>query len=175
MVVGMELRCFGFSAMLVYISSTLYHAFPHPLIKRVLQTFDHVAIYFLIAGSYTPFIMFYFNDFGGRLLLIIAWSITILGTFFKIFFIGKYDFLSTIAYLALGWMIVFVGKRLLTGVPPAVLVWLIIGGLSYTVGIIFYLWKKYKYHHAIWHLFVMFGTTSHFIAIVKGLYIELHP
>ncbi len=166
---------FGFSAMLVYISSTLYHAFPHPLIKRVLQTFDHVGIYFLIAGSYTPFIIFYFNDFYGRLLLIVAWTVTILGTFFKIFFIGKYDFLSTMIYLAMGWMIVFVGKRLLTEVPSPVLVWLIVGGLSYSAGIFFYLWKKYKYHHAIWHLFVMFGTASHFIAIIKGLYIELHP
>jgi hemolysin III len=162
---------YSFCLMLVYISSTLYHAFPHPLIKNILRTFDHVSIYFLIAGSYTPFIIFYFNDRSGHILLLVSWSITFLGTVFKVFFTGKHDFLSTILYLAMGWMIVFMGKRMFTEVPHDVLIWIVVGGISYTLGIVFYLWKVVKYHHAIWHLFVLGGSIAHFIAVMQGLFL----
>lgn len=160
---------YGFCLMLVYLSSTLYHAFPHPFVKRVLRTFDHVSIYFLIAGSYTPLIFFYFNNSRGHWLLVISWTITFLGTIFKIFFTGKHDFISTIIYLAMGWMVVFLGKDVFTDVPATVLYWMILSGISYTLGIIFYLWDYYKYHHAVWHVFVLGGSIGHFMAVAKAL------
>ena len=165
---------YSFCLMMVYLSSTLYHSFGHPLTKRVLRTFDHVSIYFLIAGSYTPFILLYFNHTKGHYVLFFLWLLVLLGTVFKIFFTGKWDMISTAIYLAMGWTIIFFGKELLSSVPPPVLIWLFVGGAFYTIGIVFYVWKRFVYHHAIWHLFVLGGSVGHFMAVLKAIYISLH-
>jgi hemolysin III len=165
---------YSFCLMMVYLSSTLYHSFGHPLTKRVLRTFDHVSIYFLIAGSYTPFILLYFNHTKGHYVLFFLWLLVLLGTVFKIFFTGKWDMISTAIYLAMGWTIIFFGKELLSSVPSPVLIWLFVGGAFYTIGIVFYVWKGFVYHHAIWHLFVLGGSVGHFMAVLKAIYISLH-
>ena len=164
---------YSFCLMMVYLTSTLYHSFGHPLTKRVLRTFDHVAIYFLIAGSYTPFILFFFNDTKGHYVLLLLWILVFIGTVFKVFFTGKWDLISTIIYLGMGWTIIFFGKELLTNVPQPVLIWLFVGGAFYTLGIFFYLWKKLTYHHAIWHLFVLAGSIGHYMAVFKAIYISI--
>ncbi len=165
---------YSFCLMLVYLTSTLYHSFGHPLTKRVLRTFDHVAIYFLIAGSYTPFILFFFNDTKGHFVLLLLWTLVVFGTVFKIFFTGKWDLFSTVIYVAMGWTIIFFGKDLFTSVPQPVLVWLFVGGAFYTMGITFYLWTKLTYHHAIWHMFVLAGSVGHYMAVFKAIYINVH-
>ncbi len=165
---------YSFCLMMVYLSSTLYHSFGHPLTKRVLRTFDHVSIYFLIAGSYTPFILLYFNHTKGHYVLFFLWMLVLLGTVFKIFFTGKWDLISTAIYLAMGWTIIFFGRELLSSVPQPVLIWLFAGGAFYTLGIVFYIWKGFVYHHAIWHIFVLGGSFGHFMAVLKAIYISLH-
>ena len=159
---------YSFCLMMVYLCSTLYHSFSHPLTKIVLRAFDHIAIYFLIAGSYTPFMLFYFNDTKGHLALIGVWVLVLIGTIFKIFFTGKWDRISTAIYLGMGWMILLFANRLLTDVPHGVLVWLIFGGACYTFGIVFYAWKRFTYHHAIWHIFVLLGSLGHYMAVIKS-------
>lgn len=161
-----------FCLMMVYICSTLYHSFAHPLTKRILRTFDHVSIYFLIAGSYTPFMLFYFNFAAGHIALIGVWILVLIGTVFKIFFTGKWDNISTAIYLLMGWMILLFGKRLLTEVPSDVFFWIAFGGAFYTFGIVFYVWKRFTYHHAIWHVFVLLGSFGHYMAVVKSFYIK---
>jgi len=165
---------YSFCLMLVYLASTLYHSFGHPLTKRVLRTFDHVAIYFLIAGSYTPFILSFFNDTKGHFVLSLLWILVLVGTIFKIFFTGRWDLISTIIYVAMGWTIIIFGKDLFTNVPPPVLIWLFVGGAFYTMGILFYLWKKLTYHHAIWHVFVLAGSIGHYMSVFKAIYISVH-
>lgn len=159
---------YSFCLMLVYLCSTLYHSFAHPLTKRVLRTFDHVAIYFLIAGSYTPFMLFYFDDRSGHIALLVVWLLVLIGTVFKIFYTGRWDRISTIIYLAMGWMILLFINRLFNDVPSGVLAWIIFGGFFYTSGIIFYLWKRFTYHHAIWHVFVLLGSLGHYMAVIKS-------
>jgi hemolysin III len=159
---------YSYCLMMVYLCSTLYHSFSHPLTKRVLRAFDHIAIYFLIAGSYTPFMLFYFNDTKGHLALAGVWALVLIGTVFKIFFTGKWDGVSTAIYLGMGWTILLFANRLLSDVPHGVLVWLAFGGACYTFGIIFYAWKKYTYHHAIWHIFVLLGSLGHYMAVIKS-------
>lgn len=159
---------YSYCLMMVYLCSTLYHSFSHPLTKRVLRAFDHIAIYFLIAGSYTPFMLFYFNDTKGHLALVGVWVLVAIGTVFKIFYTGRWDGISTAIYLGMGWMILLFANRLLTDVPHGVLVWLAFGGACYTFGIIFYAWKKYTYHHAIWHIFVLLGSLGHYMAVIKS-------
>jgi hemolysin III len=159
---------YSYCLMMVYLCSTLYHSFSHPLTKRVLRAFDHIAIYFLIAGSYTPFMLFYFNDTKGHLALAGVWALVLIGTVFKIFFTGKWDGVSTAIYLGMGWTILLFANRLLSDVPHGVLVWLAFGGACYTFGIIFYAWKKYTYHHAMWHIFVLLGSLGHYMAVIKS-------
>jgi hemolysin III len=159
---------YSYCLMMVYLCSTLYHSFSHPLTKRVLRAFDHISIYFLIAGSYTPFMLFYFNDTKGHLALAGVWALVLIGTVFKIFFTGKWDGVSTAIYLGMGWMILLFANRLLSDVPHGVLVWLAFGGACYTFGIIFYAWKKYTYHHAMWHIFVLLGSLGHYMAVIKS-------
>lgn len=160
---------FGFGFLMVYVFSTLYHSVATPRLKRVLRILDHISIYFLIAGSYTPFLLQYLRDAKGITLLVVLWSLVLLGTIFKVFFTGKFEKLSTLVYLAMGWMLVFVGKSFLEKIPGDVMWMLAIGGLSYTLGVVFYRWKKLPYHHAIWHLFVLGGSICHYVAILLAV------
>jgi hemolysin III len=160
---------FGSSLVILYLSSTLYHSFQNPRIKRVLRVLDHAAIYLLIAGSYTPFLLVSMRGVWGWTLFGIVWGMALLGMAFKVFFIGRYEVLATAGYVLMGWLSVFAFKEMLTKVPPGGMIFLIIGGVVYTAGVIFYAWEKLPYNHAIWHLFVLGGSICHFFAVMNLL------
>ena len=157
---------FGSSLVLCYLASTLYHSFQHPRVKRVFRIVDHASIYLLIAGSYTPFLLIAIRGKIGLTLLITVWALAIIGITFKLFFIGKYEVVATIAYLAMGWLCVFAFQEMITKIPPDGFRWLVAGGLSYTVGILFFAWNKLPYNHAIWHLFVLAGGACHYFSVL---------
>lgn len=156
---------FGLGFLLVYTFSTLYHSFHQPKIKRIFHILDHISIYFLIAGSYTPFVLTYLYNTTGITLLSILWGLTIIGTFFKLFFTGRFERISVAVYLIMGWMIVFVAKPVFYHLPLDCILMVAAGGASYTIGVVFYRWEKLPYHHAIWHLFVLGGSICHYIAV----------
>lgn len=160
---------FAIGLLMVYGSSTLYHAIQKETLKRKLRIADHISIYLLIGGSYTPFIAKYLSNPQAGTYLLFMWSVIALCILLKFFFTGKYDFISTLSYLALGWMAVFMGKPVLNGMPAQVFFLLVAGGLSYSLGVIFYAWKKFTYHHAVWHCFVLGGSVSHFYSVWYAL------
>ena len=149
----------------MYFTSTIYHMAIDPLRKKLYRKLDHIAIFGLIGGSYTPFIALYYNQQKGWLFLGILWMVILAAVAIKIFHIGKSRLLSTLIYLLLGWMVVFIYQPITEGMSREVFTWLVIGGVSYTIGVIFYLWKKWTYHHPVWHLFVMGGTFSHYFSL----------
>jgi hemolysin III len=157
---------YGFCFLLLFSMSTLYHAFQHPRAKNVLHMFDHISIYFLIAGTYTPFLLNYMLNTTGIIMLCVLWGLTLFGIVFKLFFTGRFNFLSTLVYVGMGWILVFSGKQFFTVVPWPVLIMIIIGGGLYTIGVIFYLWEKFYYHHVIWHLFVLSAAICHYVAVL---------
>lgn len=156
---------FGLSMIILYLASTLYHYSENPKIRYRLNIFDHAAIYVLIAGSYTPFVLVSLNGTEGYIIFSIVWSIALVGIIFKIFYTGRFNVLSTILYLAMGWLIVFSSKSLLQSLDFNGLLWLISGGIAYTIGAILYSINKLKLNHAIFHLFVLLGTFCHFISV----------
>ncbi|HRQ51754.1 MAG TPA: hemolysin III family protein [Agriterribacter sp.] len=160
---------YGFCFLMVFTFSTLYHGFQHAQAKEVLQILDHISIYFLIAGTYTPFLLIYMNDAFGITLLSVLWGLTALGTVFKIFYTGRWNTLSTFIYLAMGWIMIAGGRTFFTALPPPVLIMLIIGGGLYTVGVIFYLRDNYTYNHAVWHFFVLAAAICHYVAILLAV------
>lgn len=160
---------YGFCFLMLFIFSTLYHGFQQVKVKRVLQIFDHISIYFLIAGTYTPFLLIYMSNAFGITLLSALWGLTVLGIVFKTFFTGKWEILSTIIYLLMGWMMVAGGKTFFAELPTAVLILVITGGGLYTIGVIFYLWDKYTYSHAVWHSFVLSAAICHYVAILLSV------
>lgn len=157
---------FGATLVLNYTASTLYHSIPFPGAKRVLNVIDHSAIYLLIAGTYTPFTLVNLRGPWGWALFGIVWGIAILGIVFKTTMFGRIEGISTALYLAMGWVIVVAAKPLLGAVATGGLILLLLGGLAYSVGVIFYVWRKIPYNHAIWHLFVLAGSLCHFFAIL---------
>lgn len=157
---------FGGSLVLLYGSSTLYHAFTGIRVKRILQTLDHVCIYLLIAGSYTPVTLISLKGPWGWTLLAIVWSLALAGVVIKTLLPGRKDhWISTALYLAMGWIVVIAIGPLVRALPPAGFAWLVAGGISYTFGVVFFVWRKLRYHHAIWHLFVLGGSACHVAAI----------
>lgn len=160
---------YGFSFLMLFTFSTMYHGFQQPQVKRVLEIFDHISIYFLIAGTYTPFLLIYLRNSFGIMLLIILWSLTLLGIFFKIFFTGRFEIVSVIIYIAMGWILVTGGKRFFNAVPGDVLTFIFIGGALYSVGIIFYLWKGFGWHHAVWHFMVLAAAVCHYVAVLLAV------
>ncbi|WP_420641181.1 PAQR family membrane homeostasis protein TrhA [Candidatus Leptofilum sp.] len=157
---------YGGSLVLLYLCSTLYHSIQHPKVKRVLRIFDHSAIYLLIAGTYTPFTLVSMRGPWGWSLFSVVWGLALIGIAFKTVFIGKYEKWATVAYVLMGWLVVIAFKQMLVSVPPGGIVWMVVGGLIYTVGVLFYAWEKLPYNHAIWHLFVLGGSTCHFFAVL---------
>lgn len=158
---------FGASMMLMYMASTLYHAIPFPHAKTILKKFDHIAIYYLIAGTYTPFLLVLMRGTLGWVLFAVIWSLALLGTVLKIVSSGSGTKIWSISlYLGMGWLVLIASKTLFAVMSKLALVFLVLGGIFYTVGIIFYLWKSKKYTHAIWHGFVLVGTIMHFMAIL---------
>lgn len=156
---------FGASLLLLYLMSTFYHLFQHPKTKHVFRILDHSSIYLLIAGSYTPFTLVYFEGALTKTFLILTWSLALCGIVFKIFFVKRFNLVSTGIYVGMGWLVIFAIKPLVEAAPTGAIVWLTVGGLLYTSGVIFYLWHRLPYNHAIWHLFVMGGSFSHFCAV----------
>jgi hemolysin III len=157
---------FGTALVLLYASSTLYHAIPHPKAKRVLRVCDHCAIYCLIAGTYTPFLLVNLRGTLGYVLLAVLWSLAIGGCIFKLFFIGRLEWFSTAAYVGMGWIAVVGLERIVSLLPGGALVLLVLGGLSYTGGVIFYVWDRIPFNHALWHVFVLCGSLFHFLAVL---------
>ena len=157
---------FGGTLVLMYTASTLYHAIPLPRAKRVLRVLDHSLIYFLIAGSYTPFTLVTLHGPWGWGLFIFTWSLALVGVWFKISNTGRYEKLSLTLYLAMGWCALVAVKPIMQTLPPAGLALTFAGGLTYTGGVAFYLWERLRYHHAIWHLFVLGGSVLHYFAVL---------
>lgn len=159
---------FGISMIVLYSASTLYHAIKNEHIKKRLKKFDHISIYYLIAGTYTPFLLVSLRGTLGWVLFGIIWGLAILGTILKLASstTSGTRAWSVALYLLMGWMIVFASKSLAAAVPDLGLIFLILGGAFYTFGLLFYLWKSKKYTHAIWHLFVLIGTIMHFFAVL---------
>jgi len=156
---------YGTTLVLLYLASTLYHSFTNEEVKRVFKILDHSAIYLLIAGTYTPFTLVPLHGVLGWTVFGVVWGLAIIGIVLKVFFAGRFKFVSTMCYLGMGWFIVVAIKPLLATVPALGMSWLFVGGLFYTLGSVFYLWKRIPYNHAIWHLFVLAGSVSHFIAV----------
>lgn len=157
---------FGASILLLYTFSTLYHAIQSPSIKPLLRTFDHISIYFLIAGTYTPFLLIAVGGLQGWIYFGVVWTMTIFGFIFKIFFTHRFARLSLILYLSMGWLAIFLIKPLINNLDITELSLIAAGGIVYTVGTVFYTNKRMPYAHAIWHLFVLAGTVIHFISIM---------
>ena len=156
---------YGLSLILLYAASTFYHAAKNPMIRRKLNIFDHAAIYVLIAGGYTPFCLVALDSSLGWYVFIFVWLFALVGIILKLFFTGKYDKLSTAMYLLMGWQVVFFAKPLANSLSENGLYLLILGGIFYTIGAILYSLKKLPYNHAIFHVFVLLGSLSHFLSI----------
>ena len=156
---------FGTSLMLLYSASTLYHSFRSERTKQVLQKFDHAAIFLLIAGTYTPFVLVTLRGAWGWSLFGVVWGLAVAGVTLKFWLAGRFRLVSTLIYLAMGWLVMVAIKPLVAALPAGGMKLLLAGGLCYTGGAAFYLWKRLPYHHAVWHLFVMGGSACHWAAV----------
>lgn len=156
---------FAFGMFAVYLSSTFYHAVQSPKLKQRLHVCDHVSIFFLIGGSYVPFVVQYADTQTATVFLSLQWFVILVAAVLKLFFIGKYENVSLFVYIFLGWSVVFLVKPFSATMPFEVFKWILMGGLSYSIGVFFYRWDKQKYAHAVWHLFVLGGTIAHYVAI----------
>lgn len=160
---------YGTTLVLVYLSSTLYHSFQRPRLKRLFQIFDHSAIYLLIAGTYTPFLLISLRGAWGWTFMAVIWGMALLGVGFKALFIERYQKISATSYILMGWLVVIAAEQLLEKLSTTTLVWLAVGGIAYTVGVIFLAWRKLPYNHTIWHLFVLGGSLCHYFAVLNLL------
>jgi len=165
-----SMSIYGGSMIALFLASTLYHAIPHQRAKRWLKTFDHCAIYLLIAGSYTPFLLVSLRTPLAISLMIVIWSIALIGILFKVAFIYRFEKLSLVTYLAMGWLSLVVIYQLALNLDIGGLTLLALGGVVYSLGVIFYVAQRIPYNHAIWHGFVLGGCACHFMAIY--LYID---
>ncbi|MBW7883373.1 MAG: hemolysin III family protein [Caldilineaceae bacterium] len=156
---------YGSSIILLFAASTLYHAIPHRGTKRVFRVIDHSAIYLLIAGTYTPFLLLTMSDAFGVVLMVIVWTLAVAGVIFKVFFVNRFHNLSLITYLGMGWLSLVAAYELATNLPARANALLLTGGLVYSLGTIFYRFKRIPFNHAIWHLFVLGGCVCHFLAV----------
>ncbi|OUJ49404.1 hemolysin III family protein [Vibrio parahaemolyticus] len=160
-----SMAIYGSSIIVLFLASTLYHAIPHPKAKRWLKTFDHCAIYLLIAGSYTPFLLVSLRTPLAFGLMIVIWSIALLGIIMKVAFVYRFKKLSLMTYLVMGWLSLIVIYQLAINLDIGGLTLLAVGGLVYSLGVIFYVAKRIPFNHAIWHGFVLAGCVCHFFAI----------
>ncbi|WP_158975958.1 hemolysin III family protein [Cellulophaga sp. L1A9] len=156
---------YSFSIILLYTASTIYHAVAVPKLKSKFRVLDHISIYFLIAGTYSPVALITLINGNGWLLFIVVWSIAFIGTILKLFFTGRFEILSLLLYLVMGWLIVFDFQHLVDATTPLGINLLMLGGGFYTVGILFYAIRKIPYNHVIWHFFVLGGSISHWFFI----------
>lgn len=160
---------FGMTLILLYTMSTLYHSFYLPKLKRIFQKLDHISIYLLIAGTYTPYMLVSIREGNGLVMLGLIWCLAVVGLLLDVLVKKRIEWLQIIIYLVMGWLCVLSYADLKAAIPLAGIIWLTIGGIAYTVGIIFYVLddvKNVRHAHGIWHLFVLTGSISHFISIV---------
>jgi hemolysin III len=158
---------FGATAILLYLASTLYHAIPHPRAKAILRTLDHAAIFLLIAGTYTPITLGVLHGGWGWTLFGVIWTLALAGLLFKVVVGPRFPRLSTALYVAMGWVVVIAIRPLWMHMAASGLIWLALGGLAYSLGVVFFvLDEKLRYSHFIWHLFVLVGTSCHFFAVM---------
>lgn len=158
---------FGASAILLYLASTLYHALPQPRLKAVFQRLDHAAIYLLIAGTYTPFTLGVLRGGWGWTLFGVVWGLAAMGLLLKAFAGVRFPHLSTALYLGMGWVVLIAIVPLAERIAPMGLFWLVAGGVSYTLGVVFFVFdERWRYAHFVWHLFVLAGTVCHFFAVL---------
>lgn len=164
-VVGFSI--YGAMLIIMFLSSTLYHAFQNPTLKRFFRILDHSCICLLIAGTYTPITIGVMRGAWGWTLFGLIWGLTLLGINLQIFVMHKLKWMSTVMYVMMGCLIIIAVKPLMAKAPAGLMTWMLIGGACYLLGIIFYAWKKLPWHHPIWHLFVLAGATCHFFGMLK--------
>jgi hemolysin III len=160
---------FGATMTILYLASTLYHSLTHRRAKKLFRKFDHISIYLLIAGTYTPFCLTALHGWIGWTLFGLVWGCAIVGTVIKSMHTGKFEILSTIMYVTMGWIILFAIKPLYNSISREAFIFLMLGGALYTGGTFFFLKDKIKFFHSIWHLFVLGGSTMHFFAVIALL------
>jgi hemolysin III len=166
-VVGVSI--FGATLILLYLASTLYHAVAHPNLKSRLKVLDHCAIYLLIAGTYTPFMIGVLRGGWGWTMFGVIWGLAMAGVVFKLFFTGRFPKLSTLIYVLMGWLVLIAAVPMFTLMSPTVLTWLVAGGVTYTAGTVFYHNDRFRHAHAVWHLFVVGGSVCHALAVAAAL------
>jgi hemolysin III len=157
---------YGSTLVALYAASTLYHGIPVPSLKRILKILDHSAIYLLIAGTYTPFLLVNLRGGWKWPLFGIIWGLALAGILLKVWFVDHFKFLSPLVYLLMGWLGIVAFRSLLASVPRGALLWLLAGGAIYSIGVVFYASKRIPYAHTIWHIFVMAGSTCHYFAVL---------
>lgn len=156
---------FGASLIMLYAVSTIYHSSAHSRFRKNMRTLDHAAIYVLIAGTYTPFTLVTLQGPIGWVLFAATWGMASIGIILKLFYTGRFDLLSTLMYVFMGWVIIFAIKPLIANLSGEGITWLFSGGIAYTVGAVFYSIKKMPFGHAIFHIFVLGGSICHFVSV----------
>lgn len=156
---------YGVSLIVLYLSSTLYHSFSGPKLKNLFARFDHVSIFLLIAGTYTPILLTSIKGVWGWSLFGVIWGLALVGAIIRSIYVYRFRKLMVAVYLLMGWMFVLAGKQIFSSLPTESLWFLFLGGIAYSLGVVFYMWRKLPYSHGIWHLFVLAGSTLHFFAI----------
>jgi len=157
---------YGFCFLLLFTSSMVYHLLENEQVKKLFEMFDHISIYFMIAGAYTPFLLVYVNNAFGITLLTILWGLTLLGIFFKIWFTGRLKLLSTLIYVVMGWALLAGGKRFFAELPVSAIIMVLVGAAIYSVGVAFYIWGRRSYTHALWHGIVLAAAICHYVAVL---------
>lgn len=157
---------FGLTLIILYSASTIYHSINHKRTKRICRIIDHISIYLLIAGTYTPICLIILHGVWGWSLLLVVWSLTLLGIIFKIFFVGRFEIFSIVIYIGMGWLAVVAIEPLRQVLPIKALMWLLIGGGFYTSGLLFYALNRIRFAHSLWHLFVIAGSACHYFVIL---------
>lgn len=157
---------YGVTLILLYTTSTLYHSLQHPRTKYIFQRLDHSAIFLLIAGTYTPITLISLSGPWGWSLFAVIWCLAVIGTAIQFGQTNRWRVVSLALYIGMGWSVIVAIKPLLLSVAPGGIILLFLGGLAYTFGVLFYRWKKLKFHHAIWHVFVLTGSILHFFAVL---------
>lgn len=160
---------YSFCFLMMFTFSTLYHSFREQSVKQVLKVLDHISIFFLIAGTYTPFLLIYLNNRFGISMLSVLWGLTLAGILFKSAYTGKFEIASTVIYIIMGLLMLVGGRTFFQELPVMVNVFVITGGILYLIGAVFYLWDKYTYTHAVWHIFVLTAAICHYIAVLLAV------
>jgi hemolysin III len=160
---------YGSTLVSLYLASTLYHSASSPGRKRTFHFLDHAAIYLLIAGTYTPFLLVNLRGAWGWSLFGMVWGCALMGILLKLRFLGDHQALSTAFYVAMGWMVVIASRPLASHVSATALIWLVSGGMLYTVGVVFFASRRIPFGHAVWHVFVLAGSICHYFAVVKAV------